>query len=67
MFDLEKVRYPSMTLHTHTDTTQNTNTVVALAQAENKVRLGWLASLGWARLTDTVAALAQGDHPRNVR
>ena len=65
MFDLEKVLYPSMTLHT--DTTQNTNTVVALAQAENKVRLGWLASLGWARLTDTVAALAQGDHPRNVR
>ena len=46
MVDSEKVRYPSMILHRQTDTT-NSNTVVA-----SEVRLGGLASRGWARLTD---------------
>ena len=48
--DLEKVRYPS----THTQTlrhsdTMNTNTVVALAQAETEVKLELQVG---ARLTD---------------
>ena len=45
MVDLEKVRYPSITPHTH-----NTNTVVALAQAETEVKLGLQVG---TRLTDT--------------
>ena len=44
MVDLEKVRYPCIT-----DTTHNTNTVVALAQAEIEVKLELQVG---ARLTD---------------
>ena len=49
MVDLEKVRYPGIT-HRH----HNTNTVVALAQAETEVKLGLQVG---ARLTENIKIL----------